>query len=126
MVADGLERSFHNTMEENGLDHIFSEWVISEQFGVEKPNPLMFEAAFWRLGLTDADKGRVIMIGNNLSRDIVGANRFGICSVHMCWSNRYPAKASNPEEEPTWCIHEPAELLPLVEQIEEQLERTGA
>ena len=29
MVADGLEKSFHNTMEGNGMDHIFSEWVIS-------------------------------------------------------------------------------------------------
>jgi len=122
MVADGLEQSFHNTMEENGLDHIFSEWVISEQLGVEKPNPLMFETAMKRLNLTDADKNRVIMVGNNLSRDIVGANRFGIRSVHMCWSSHYPAKASVPEEEPDFCIHQPDELLPLAEQLEKQLE----
>lgn len=122
MVADGLAESFHNTMEENGLDHIFSEWVISEHLGVEKPNPLMFETAMRRLGLTDADKKRVIMIGNNLSRDIVGANRFGIRSVHMCWSHHYPVKASTPEEEPTYCIHKPDELLPLVSELEKNLE----
>ena len=45
MVADGLEKSFHNTMEGNGLDHIFSEWVISEQLGIEKPSALMFSTA---------------------------------------------------------------------------------
>ena len=28
MVADGLEQSFRNTMKGNGLDHVFSEWVI--------------------------------------------------------------------------------------------------
>ena len=122
MVADGLERSFHNTMEENGLDHIFSEWVISEQIGIEKPSPLMFATAMQRMGLTDADKHRVIMVGNNLARDMVGANRFGIRSVHMCCSDRYPVKASGPEEEPTWCIHHPEELLPLVDRLEKQLE----
>ena len=125
MVADGLEKSFHNTMEENGLDHIFSEWVISEQIGVEKPDPLMFETAMQRMGLIESDKNRVIMIGNNLARDIAGANRFGIRSVHMCWSNRYPIKASMPEEEPTYCIHHPEELLPLVDLLEKQLEESG-
>ena len=125
MVADGLEKSFHNTMEGNGLDHIFSEWVISEQLGIEKPAALMFSTAMERMGLNAADKRRVIMIGNNLKRDIVGANRFGIRSVHMCCSDRYPAKASNFEEEPTFCIHHPAELLPLVDRLEKQLEETG-
>ena len=122
MVADGLAQSFHNTMEENGLDHIFSEWVISEHLGVEKPNPLMFETAMKGLGLTDSDKNRVIMIGNNLSRDIVGANRFGIRSVHMAWSSHYPIQASGAEEVPTYRIHQPTELLPLVEKLEQQLE----
>lgn len=122
MVADGLERSFRNTMKENGLEHIFSEWMISEQIGVEKPSSLMFETAMKRMGLTESDKKRVIMIGNNLARDMVGANRFGIRSVHMCWSDRYPQKASKPEEEPTWCIHQPEELLPLVDKLEKQLE----
>ena len=122
MVADGLERSFHNTMEENGLDHVFSEWVISEQLGVEKPNALMFRTAMERMGLTDADKEREIMVGNNLSRDIIGANRFGIRSVHMAWSPHYPKVASTPEEEPTFCIHQPEELLPLVDRLEKQLE----
>ena len=65
MVADGLERSFHNTMEENGLDHIFSEWVISEQIGIEKPSGKMFATAMQRMNLTDRDKHRIIMIGNH-------------------------------------------------------------
>ena len=122
MVADGLEKSFHNTMEGNGMDHIFSEWVISEQLGVEKPNAIMFETAMRRMGLTEEDKERVIMVGNNLSRDIVGANRFGIRSVQMAWSGRYPTVASNPEEEPTYRVRHPEELLPLVAELEKKLE----
>lgn len=123
MVADGLVRSFRNTMEENGLDHIFTTWVISETVGVEKPNQRMFETALSNLGLTEADKSRIIMVGNNLSRDILGANRFGITSVHLCWSPRYPHQAAGPEEEPDYRIYHPAELLPLVEELENRLQR---
>lgn len=122
MVADGLLQSFRNTMAENGLDHIFSAWVVSETVGVEKPDQLIFETALRSLGLTDADKSRIIMVGNNLSRDVVGANRFGITSVHLCWSPRYPSRAAGPEEEPAYRIYHPSELLPLVEQLENHLE----
>lgn len=121
MVADGLEKSFHNTMEQNGLDHIFAKWVISEQVGAEKPDRRMFETAFEGLNLTDADKERIIMVGNNLERDVVGANRFGIASVHLCWSPRYPAEASNEEEEPDYRIYHPSQLLTLAEDLEERL-----
>ena len=123
MVADGLVESFRNTMEENGLDHIFTTWVISEAVGVEKPNRLMFETALSNLGLTEADKSRIIMVGNNLSRDVLGANRFGITSVHLCWSPRYPHKAAEPEEEPDYRIYHPSELLPLVEKLENRLKK---
>ena len=122
MVADGLVRSFHNTMEENGLDHIFSAWVISEPLHVEKPHRLMFETAFQELGLKEEDKPRVIMIGNNLKRDVVGANRFGITSVWMSWSKRYPQAPECPEEEPDYTVPEPAMLLPLIEKLENDLE----
>ena len=122
MVADGLVQSFRNTMEGNGLDHIFTAWIISEAVGTEKPDRIMFERAMESLGLTEADKSRVIMVGNNLSRDVLGANRFGIASVHLCWSPRYPAQAAGPEEEPVYRIYRPTELLPLVERLERQLE----
>ena len=74
-----------------------------------------------RMGLTDADKGRVIMVGNNLKRDIAGANRFGITSVHFCWSPRYPHEASEPDEEPTYRIHDIRELPDLADRLEAAL-----
>lgn len=122
MVADGLEESFRNTMEQNGLAHIFTARVISETLGVEKPHRLMFETAMQQLGLCEEDKKRIIMVGNNLSKDVVGANRFGITSVHQCWSPRYPKKAGNREEEPDYRICRPSQLLALAEKLEEKLE----
>lgn len=123
MVADGLVESFHNTMRQNGLEHIFAAWVISETLGVEKPHGLMFETAMQRLGLCEEDKKRIIMVGNNLSRDVVGANRFGITSVHQSWSPRYPKTAATREEEPDYRIERPSELLTLVEKLEKELEK---
>lgn len=121
MVADGLEESFRNTMEENGLSHIFTERIISELIGTEKPDCRMFQAAMDSLRLKPEDKSRIIMVGNNLSRDIAGANRFGITSVHLCWSPRYAAKPAAPEEKADYTITHPAQLLKLADMLESRI-----
>ena len=120
MVADGLTRSFRNTMKENGLDHIFAAWIISEAVGEDKPSPKMFSAAMEAMGLTERDKRRVLMIGNNVSRDIRGANRFGITSVLLDWSKRRPFDEELPEDHADYRIHTPEELLALAERLENQ------
>ena len=121
MVADGLVRSFHNTMTQNGLDDIFSAHIISERVGEQKPSPKMFQAAMDAAGLTEADKKRIIMVGNNIRRDVLGANRFGIRSVLLTWSPRYNYTAETPEMEPHYRIAAPEELLDLVHRLEDRL-----
>ncbi len=122
MVADGLVESFHNTMTQNGLEHIFAAKVISEPLKTHKPDARMFQFAMDALGLTDADKPRILMIGNNLSRDVAGANRFGITSVHLAWSPRYPKTPGSAEETPDYRIESPTELYDLVTRLNEALE----
>ncbi len=120
MVADGRTQSFHNTMKQHGLDHIFAAWIISDQVGEDKPSPEMFSAAMKALDLTDQDKSRVIMVGNNISRDIRGANRFGLTSVLLDWSKRRPFDEELPEDHPDYRIHTPEELLSLAERLENE------
>jgi len=84
----------------------------------------MFQAAMDALGLTDADKGRIIMVGNNLKRDILGANRFGIHSVLIDWAPRRSMIPETDEEVPEYTIHTPAELLPLVDRLEKEFIET--
>ena len=122
MVADGLTASFRNLMAMHGLSDIFSAWIISEEVGEDKPSAKMFEAAFAALGLTAADKPRVIMVGNNVLRDIRGASRFGLRSVLMDWSTRRPFDPELPEDVPTCRIHTPAELFDLCEKLNAELE----
>ena len=121
MVADGLVESFHNTMTENGLDDIFSARIISEAIGAEKPDGRMFRAAMDALGLTDRDKNRIVMVGNNVKRDILGANRAGLHSVLLTWSNRRSFDEDGPEEHPEFKIARPEELIPLLARLEEDV-----
>ena len=117
MVADGLVKSFHNTMDQHGLSPVFSAWIISEAVGEEKPSAKMFEAAMEALGLTKADKSRIIMVGNNVARDMRGAGRFGIRSVLLDWSDRRSFEPQMPEDVPTYRIHTPEELFELAERL---------
>ena len=125
MVADGLTQSFRNSMGANGLSHIFSAWIVSQEVGEDKPGKRMFEAAMREMGLTDADKARIIMVGNNVKRDVRGANQFGIGSVLMDWSKRRPFDEEIPADHAAYRIHMPQELIPLAERLEKELEKRG-
>ena len=61
----------------------FDEIVISGAFGRGKPDPTIFEHA---LSLLNIEKEQVLMVGDNLMTDILGAKRAGIKSV---WINRH-------------------------------------
>lgn len=122
MVADGLALSFHNTMTQHGLDHIFAAKAISEIVGVEKPDGRMFRSAMDQLGLTAADRPRVLMVGNNLRKDIAGANAFGIRSALLRWSPRYRHTWETAGERPDYLLDTPEELPALLEQIERELD----
>ncbi|AIQ40109.1 HAD family hydrolase [Paenibacillus sp. FSL R7-0297] len=121
LVADGEVRSFDNIYSQNGLDQYFSAKIYSGHIGVEKPDPRMFRAAADALGLGPSDYSRILMMGNNLSRDIRGANALGMISVFLSWTPRYPLVPADEEEVPDYTISEPLQLLELVERLVAEL-----
>lgn len=123
MVADGEEQSFTNVYEENGLGYCFHTRTISQVVGIQKPSEKMFQDAMEKNHLTEEDKKRVVMIGNNIRKDIAGANRFGITSILLKWSPRYCMVPSCEDEKPDYTIENPGELLSLIEKLEAELER---
>ena len=123
MVADGLVASFHNTMTQHGLDHVFAAKAISEAVGAQKPDARMFQRAMDALGLSEADRGRVLMVGNNLERDIAGARAFGIRSALLRWSPRYRHQWETEAERPDYVIDTPNELIALMDALERQREK---
>lgn len=123
IVADGLAQSFKNILTQNGIYNCFTTLTYSEMVRVYKPSPRMFKAAIGSLDLTDDDRSRIIMVGNNLSRDVKGANQLGITSVHLSWTPRYPKTPADDLEVPDYTIATPMELVELAEQLNERLEQ---
>lgn len=117
MVADGEAESFRNVYSRLGLLDFFEARIYSSDVGAEKPSPLMFEAAMRAMGLTGEDKPRIVMVGNHVKKDILGANRFGLTSVLIDWSKRYPTVPETVEETPDFVIHQPTELLSILRQL---------
>lgn len=126
LVADGMEESFRNVYRENGLRRCFDGWVVSETVGVEKPQHAMFQAAMDALRLSREDKGRIVMIGNNLKKDVAGANWFGIISIWLDWSPRYFHSFEQEDWIPDYTIKHPAQLPRLLKELEEELGEYGA
>ena len=122
LVADGEWESFQNVFRENGLGYCFDAWVVSEVVGLQKPAAIMFETAYEKLGLREADKKRIVMIGNNLKKDIAGANRQGLISVWLDWSPRYFHTVEEPDWQPDYTVKTPAELYALLHQLNDRLE----
>jgi putative hydrolase of the HAD superfamily len=85
----------------------FHHIVISGDFGKGKPDPSIFEHVLERLTLQKED---VIMVGDNLMTDILGANRAGIQSV---WINRHQKDRN--EVIPTYEIQNLVELYTILQ-----------
>ena len=122
LVADGPRQTFLNMLTHHGLWDHFDAHIISEDVGVHKPDPRMFDAALKAAGLTRDDAWRTLMIGNNLSRDINGANALGITSVFMSWSTLRTHIPADPSEVPDHHIRSPSECVGLVDHLETALQ----
>ena len=86
------------------FDHI----IVSGAFGKGKPDPDIFYHALSKFDVTADD---VLMVGDNLMTDIMGANQAGIRSV---WINR-EQQAPHDTIFPTYEIQHLEELLQLLE-----------
>ncbi|MEZ4668295.1 MAG: HAD family hydrolase [Anaerolineae bacterium] len=119
LVADGPVATFENVLRQQyGLWDAFSAFAISETVGVEKPDTRMFHAALNAFDIPQGDYDRVVMVGNNLERDIKGANALGLISVWISWSPRRSHIPADASEVPDHTIATPLELLDLLEKIE--------
>ncbi len=121
LVADGTKASFDNIYRENGLDYCFAAKAISGELKHEKPSEIMFLHAMKSLDLKESDKDRIVMIGNNIKRDIVGANRMGLTSILLSYSPRYVMQPESKEEIPDYVVSSPCELFDLLEQLNLQV-----
>lgn len=92
------------------LKRYFDHIVVSGAFGKGKPDQAIFEHA---LDLLSVSREEVVMVGDNLKTDILGASRAGIQSI---WINHHGKKPTNVQ--PSFEITDLGELAPLIKQLE--------
>lgn len=118
LVADGPVMTFRNILGHFRLYDLFDVRAISEDVGVEKPHSAIFHYALRQLNIAPEDYGHVVMLGNNLSRDIKGANQMGMISVWLNWSSRRSKIPADDCEKPSYSIASPDHFIPLLKRIE--------
>ncbi len=82
IVTNGLTVVQEKRIKQSTIAKYFKNIVISENIGVSKPNPGIFE--YTLKDMKNIDKSQVLMIGDSLSSDIQGGTNFGI---DTCWYN---------------------------------------
>ncbi|HET9222536.1 MAG TPA: HAD-IA family hydrolase, partial [Roseiflexaceae bacterium] len=119
LVADGPAATFTNGLTQHRLYDYFDAFAISDHLGCEKPDRRLFVHALDQLSIGPDDYGRTLMVGNNLARDIKGANALGMISVWLDWAPRRPKLPADESEVPQYTIKQPLELLRVIDQIEQ-------
>ncbi len=127
LVADTYVGTYKNVLGQHGLYEIFDAFAISTEVGCLKPDPRMFQKALDDLEIAKKDYERVIMVGNNLERDIVGANKMGLITVWSNWNDNdhYKKIPENVDEHPDYEIGTLPELIDLLAKIEGDLKNVG-
>jgi putative hydrolase of the HAD superfamily len=107
VVANGDTRLQEAKIRTTGLDRYLADWVISEEAGVSKPNPRIFEIAARRVRMRMAGAW---MVGDSPEEDIGGASALGLRSV---WLHRGRAW-TQPQYNPTYTADGPIAALAAV------------
>ena len=90
LIADTMIGTYKNVLKQHGLYDLFQVFSISDELGVRKPHPRMFNYAkeqAERKGFSGKD---MLMVGNNYDRDIVGGKLAGYSTCWFYWNDRYP------------------------------------
>lgn len=82
IVTNGLTSVQEKRIRKSVIAKYFKDIVISEEIGVSKPNPAIFEHTLKNINYTD--KSKILMIGDSLTSDIQGGINF---EIDTCWYN---------------------------------------
>ena len=63
-----------------GLENYFESIVISSRYGFRKPDPRLFQKTLDNMQLASSE---VILVGNDMFRDIYGAQALGIKTIYI-------------------------------------------
>ncbi len=82
IITNGFTLLQQARLEKTGLKDYFQLIVVSEEVGVAKPHPAIFDYALTNMG--NPEPSRVLMVGDNPDSDILGGLNAGL---DTCWLN---------------------------------------
>jgi HAD superfamily hydrolase (TIGR01662 family) len=101
-------------MEKAKILEYFDVVVASSDVGITKPNEKIFRIALDKLNLQPSE---VVMVGNRISRDILGGNQLGMRTILIKWNDRYQETITNELEKPHFTIRTLKELIPILNKL---------
>ncbi|WP_225418549.1 YjjG family noncanonical pyrimidine nucleotidase [Loigolactobacillus iwatensis] len=110
VATNGIAKMQLQRLADSGLDNYFERVFVSEEAGFQKPQLEFFN--YIAQELPYFEKERTLIIGDSLTSDIAGGNRFGI---DTCWFN--PNLVTNQTSTtPTFQIRQLPDLIKLLGQ----------
>lgn len=85
IITNGFEEVQQKKMKGSGILKYFETITTSEDAGVKKPHPEIFQKALQKSG---ALANKAVMIGDNLEADIIGASEFGLHAIYLNADNQ--------------------------------------
>lgn len=109
LITNGLQEVQRPRFARSALHGYFHGLVISEEVGVAKPDPRIFDVAFQGMG--NPGREEVLMVGDSLTSDMRGGVDYGI---DTCWFNP-GRRPRDPDVEVLYEIHDLCQLLELIQ-----------
>lgn len=106
IATNGFSITQRKRLEKTNLMSLFNDVFISEEVGFDKPNVKFFDFLFEHI--EEKDKSKLLMIGDNETSDIDGANNFQIDSI--LFSNK-----TNINTNATYMINDLRDILTILE-----------
>lgn len=109
IVTNGAAIAQRGRFVRSGLGEHIPHLFISQELGVNKPDPLFFDHVCRNLGI--ADRSQAVVVGDSLSSDILGGNRAEIDTI---WYNPHNKPLSGPAR-PTHVVFSLQEIEKIVD-----------
>ena len=118
IITDGIPIKQYEKILRLNIDSLIDLVVISDEIGIKKPNPELFNYCLKKFGVKGQE---TIYVGDRIDKDIIPANLNKIYSVYLHRGGKYDTFESNydrqEESKPNYEISDLNELFMIIEEI---------